>query len=171
LTLIVEDRAPAPTLVEYAKQSFVPHIVARKSEKPKPLALYRNNVTNLPAFERLANARLDRIDVPLIDAFIACRRELAKRVSAMNRELATLLRMFNLLPARTAVNTLFSPEEDKLYLAAAPGVAHPNSSAPRSANLLKRLSSPLRGDPRNGHSKPPLPPDNPRIAPSTETRR
>jgi integrase len=133
----IKDRTPAPTLAEYATDSFLPHVVARKSKKPKTLAFYQNSVTNLLAFDKLAGARLDQIDVPLIDLFITRRRASGKQVSTINRELATLRRMFNLVPdlrpslsialprvklqdGENRRERVITPEEEKLYLSVAP---------------------------------------------------
>jgi integrase len=93
----IKPRTRAPTLAEYAEKSFLPHVRARKAKKPKTLVFYQNSVRNLLKFEKLANARLDQIDVPLIDTFINRRRTGGLQISSINRELATLRRMFNLL--------------------------------------------------------------------------
>jgi Phage integrase, N-terminal SAM-like domain len=97
----IKDRPPAPTVREYAEKSFLPHVRARKGKKPKTLAFYENSVKNLLGFDKLATAKLDQVDVPLIDLFISRRRAMNLQVSTINRELATLRRMFNLLRLRT----------------------------------------------------------------------
>ncbi len=134
----IKERTPAPTLTEFANLSFLPHVRARKSNKPKTLILYENSVVNLLAFERLGGARPDRIDVLLIDAFITYRRMMGRQISTINRELAILRRMFNLVPElRPSLSVVLpkvrlqpgenrrerviSLEEEKLYL----GVAAP----------------------------------------------
>lgn len=95
----IKDKLKAPTLAEYATESFLPHVEARKgAAKPKTLAFYRNNVANLLQFEKFAGARLDQIDVPLIDSYITRRRKMGKQISTVNRELATLRRMLILIP-------------------------------------------------------------------------
>ena len=85
------------------------------------------------AIERLGGARLDRIDVLLIDAFVTYRRMMGRQISTINRELATLRRMFNLVPElRPSLSValpkvrlqpgenrrerVISLEEEKLYL-------------------------------------------------------
>jgi integrase len=137
----IKDRVAAPTLAEYAEKSFLPHVLARKSEKPKTLKFYRNSVKNLLNFEKLATARLDQIDVPMIDSFITRRRAAGLAVSSINRELATLRRMFNLLPdlkpdlsivipkvklqaGEARRERVVSADEEKLYLAAAKPLLH-----------------------------------------------
>ena len=133
----IKERAPVPTLAEFADRSFIPHIVARKSKKPKTVVFYQNSVVNLLAFEKLGGARLDRIDVPLIDAFITHRRMKGRQISTINRELATLRRMFNLLPdlrpdisislprvklqpGENRRERVISPKEEEMYLGVAP---------------------------------------------------
>jgi integrase len=132
----IKDRPTAPTVKEYAKKSFLPHVRAWKGKKPKTLAFYENSVKNLLGFEKLAGARLDQVDVPLIDLYINRRRAVNLQISTINRELATLRRMFNLLadlrPDLAIVlpkvklqsgenrrDRVVSLEEEKLYLAAA----------------------------------------------------
>ncbi len=133
----IKERTPVPTLAEFARLSFLPHVVARKSKKPKTLAFYQNSVVNLLAFQRLGNARLDRIDIPLIDAYITYRQMMGRQISTINRELATLRRMFNLVPelrpslslalpkvrlqpGENRRECVISPAEEKLYLGVAP---------------------------------------------------
>ena len=94
----IKEPAKAPTLAEYAKTSFLPHVEVHKAAKANTLAFYRNSVRNLLAFEKLANSRLDKIDVPLLDQYIVRRRGAGMQVSTVNRDLATLRRMLNLVP-------------------------------------------------------------------------
>lgn len=132
----IKDRTPAPTLAEYATKNFLPHVTARKSKKPKTVIFYRNSVKNLLTFEKLAGARMDAVDVPLIDQFITRRRAAGAQVSTINRELATLRRMFNLVPelrpdlsialpkvklqdGENRRERVVSPDEEELYLKAA----------------------------------------------------
>ncbi len=133
----IKDRVPAPTLAAYAEKSFLPHVQANNCEKQKTVDFYRNSARNLLAFDRLANARLDEIDLPTIDAFIARRRAAKLQVSTINRELATLRRMLRLVPdlrpdllfAQPRIRLLkgenrreriLSFGEEERYLAAAP---------------------------------------------------
>jgi integrase len=133
----IKDRVPAPTLAEYANKSFLPHIEANKKEKPGTIGFYRDRIKNLLAFDKLSGARLDEIDLPLIDRYISRRRALNLQVSTINRELATLRRMLRLVPdlrpdltipaprvkllkGENRRERVISPEEEKIYLAAAP---------------------------------------------------
>jgi integrase len=132
----IKDRPAAPTVKEYAEKSFLPHVRARKGKKPKTLAFYENSVKNLLGFDKLATAKLDQVDVPLIDLYINRRRAMNLQVSTINRELATLRRMFNLLAdlrpdlaiaipkvklqeGENRRERVVSPDEEKRYLAAA----------------------------------------------------
>lgn len=95
----IKDKLKAPTLAEYATDSFLSYVQARKSAaNRKTLAFYQNSITNLLKFEKLAAARPDEIDVPLIDTYISRRRNMGKQVSTVNREIATLRRMLILIP-------------------------------------------------------------------------
>ena len=137
----IKHRKSAPTLAEYARDSFLPHVMARKSEKPQTLRFYRLSVSNLLAFEKLATSRLDQIDVPMIDLYIRRRRALGREVSTVNRELATLRRMFNLIPdlrpdlsvvpprvklqaGENRRERIVSPVEERLYLKACTPLLH-----------------------------------------------
>jgi integrase len=137
----LKDKLLAPTLQEYAQKNFLPHISVKKAEKLKTLVFYRNSVKNLLKFEKLATARLDQINVPMIDLFISQRRAEGAQISTVNRELAVLRRMFSLMPelrndlsfpapkvtlqaGENRRERLVSPEEEKLYLDATGPLLH-----------------------------------------------
>jgi integrase len=95
------ERKPAPTLKEFA-QRFIDSIQVRCAEKPATISFYAEKLTHLLGFERLANARLDRIDEALIESYVQerskamGRREATLVPATVNRDLATLRRALRL---------------------------------------------------------------------------
>ncbi len=60
------------------------------------MRFYENSVKNLKSYAKLSNARMDAITSEHISAFVAERQTADVEVSTINRELATLRRMFHL---------------------------------------------------------------------------
>jgi hypothetical protein len=52
----IRDRAPVPTLKDFAEQDFLPFIESRFKNKPKTLEYYRNGIKNRKAFAPLARS-------------------------------------------------------------------------------------------------------------------
>jgi integrase len=100
----IRDKKPAPTLKDFAERDFLPFIHSTKSEKPNTIRFYKNSIDNLNAFRKWADIPLDEITHDMIQAFIVQRQgqKQARRggkaleVSTINRDLATLRRMFHL---------------------------------------------------------------------------
>ena len=88
----IRDRAPVPTLKDFAEQDFLPFIESRFKNKPKTLEYYRNGIKNLKAFAPLASSPLDLITNGKIAAFVTKRREAGLRVTSINRQLEVLRR-------------------------------------------------------------------------------
>jgi integrase len=88
------EREPAPTLKGFEKR-FIEAVEVRSASKPKTVAFYRQQFARLLDFVPLANARLDRIDAPLIESFIQRRVE-SVSPATVNRALATLRRALRL---------------------------------------------------------------------------
>src|ERR1035438_1630464 len=100
----IRDRKPAPTLVEFADQDFLPFVRSTKAEKPNTIRFYENSVDNLKAYPKLTEIPMDAITHDAIQGFIVYRQNQkqerrdgkALEVSTINRDLATLRRMFHL---------------------------------------------------------------------------
>lgn len=92
----IRDRKLAPTLAEFAEQNFIPFVEKQKKNKPKTVKFYKERVARLKTFPRLWNSRLDSIKAEDITGFIGARQELGMETSTINRDLATLRRMFKL---------------------------------------------------------------------------
>jgi hypothetical protein len=92
----IVDRKPVPTLAKFAEENFLPFVRATKAEKPRTITFYETTVSNIKAFDKLARLPLDRITSETIGDFVAFRQARNLKVSTINRELATIRRMFNL---------------------------------------------------------------------------
>jgi integrase len=92
----IRDKKPVPTLKEFAEDKFLPFVRATKAEKPRTIAFYETTVKNLKSRGALATLRLDRITSEDLGEFVAGRQGAGMKVSTINRELATVRRIFNL---------------------------------------------------------------------------
>ena len=137
----IEQRPEAPTL-----RNFVPvferAIETECADKPATIAFYKSKLTFVLKFDRIATARLDVIDEAMIDAYTEYRtRQVTRRKrllspASVNRELATLRRLLRLAKKRKVIASVpevklldgeherefvLNPQQEKLYLATAPG--------------------------------------------------
>ena len=92
----IREPKTAPTLAEFAEHSFIPFVEEKKKSQPGTVAFYKTRVSRLKTFRRLWDARLDAIEPEDITAYISARQALDMEVSTINRDLATLRRMFKL---------------------------------------------------------------------------
>ncbi len=142
------EKKPAPTLAEFAEQDFLPYVRSTKGEKPNTVTFYENSVKNLKAYGKLADVPMDEITHDTIQAFIGYRQSQkqvrrggkAPEISTVNRDLATLRRMFHLagewgkvwkalpkvrlLPGENRRERVLSTEEEAAYLKAATELGH-----------------------------------------------
>jgi integrase len=131
----IRDRKPAPTLAEFAENSFIPFVEKHKKDKPRTIEFYKMRVSRLKTFPRLWGAKLDAIRPEDVTAYIGARQALEMETSTINRDLATLRRMFKLAMEWEAVSKLLpqvrllagenrrervvTPAEEASYLAVA----------------------------------------------------
>lgn len=92
----IRDRSLAPTLHDFIRDKFMPHIVTTKADKPRTVVFYGTCAANLTADPALSALRLDSIKSEHTTAFIEWRRANGKKVSTINRDLATLRRLLRL---------------------------------------------------------------------------
>jgi integrase len=92
----IRDRKPVPTLAKFAEDKFLPFVRATKAEKPRTITFYETTVRNLKSFTKLAGLPLDRINSEMLGEFVAFRQAVGMKVSTVNRELATVRRIFHL---------------------------------------------------------------------------
>src|SRR4051812_33507226 len=70
----IRDKKPAPTLAQFADDTFLPHVRSTKSEKPNTIRFYENSIGNLKAYKKLADIPLDGISHEEIHGFIVNRQ-------------------------------------------------------------------------------------------------
>jgi integrase len=110
----IRERKVVPKLAEFADRAFLPFVRATSKEKPNTVRFYENSVENLKAYPKLADLRLDAITSDVIAGFVAHRQAQRQKrrnnksleVSTVNRDLATLRRMFHLSQEWGQVSTL-----------------------------------------------------------------
>jgi integrase len=128
----IKDRVKCPTLGEFATSAFLPFVEKHSKAKPTTVTFYTSRVGLLKTFPRIWNAKLDAITAEDITAFIAMRQNSTDAVATINRDLATLRRMFKLamewkrvsvllptvklLPSEVRRERVVSHEEEQAYL-------------------------------------------------------
>ena len=70
------------------------------------MVFYENSVRSLRDYEKLAGLKVDAITSDIIAGFVAKRRDAGMQVSTINRDLATLRRMFHLAQEWEKVTTI-----------------------------------------------------------------
>ncbi|MBM3765921.1 MAG: site-specific integrase [Acidobacteria bacterium] len=156
----IRDKAPVPTLKDFAEQDFKPYIEARFPSKPKTLEYYRTGLKNLNGYVPLANAKLDEISAEKICGFVAKRREAGLEVSSINRQLEVLRRMLKLamewgkvekvlprvemLPGEKHRDRVLTIAEESAYLEAATAIGEQILESYRRA--LEGIRATMRGE-------------------------
>jgi hypothetical protein len=102
----IRDRKPVPTLEHFMEKTFLPFVRSTNAPKPNTVRFYENSVANLKAHSKLASLSLDRITAELIAGFVEKRRDAGREVSTINRNLATLRRVFHLAQEWGTVTTI-----------------------------------------------------------------
>lgn len=162
----LRDRKPAPTLKEFADGDFLAFVRSTSAGKPRTVTFYETTVKNLKAFGRLANLPLDAITPGILADFAAYRREAGMQISTINRDLATVRRMFHLAQEWGRVTTVLprvrmlsgerqrervlTAEEEQNYLQATLALGRELDDAYRRAlegiRATKRGEQPTRPD-------------------------
>lgn len=156
----IRERKAVATLAKFADDKFLPFVRATKSEKPRTITFYETTVNNLKSFGKLARLPLDQINSEVLGEFVAFRQASTMRVSTINRELATVRRIFHLAQEWGAVSTLLprvklnpgencrmrvlSIEEEDAYLKAAMDIGRALEESYRQA--LLGIRAVLRGE-------------------------
>ena len=92
----IREKQDAPTLAAFAGDLFLPFVRTTSAAKPNTIRFYANSVANLKAQPKFASLQLDQINSGAIATFIAYRQAQGVQVSTINRDLATLRRIFHL---------------------------------------------------------------------------
>jgi integrase len=131
----IKDRKPCPTLGAFAENHFIPFVEKDRKAKPRTIEFYKMRVSRLKTFPRLWGAKLDVIRAADITAYIGARQKLEMETSTINRDLATLRRIFKLamewemvskvlpaikmLPGENRRERVVTVDEELAYLVAA----------------------------------------------------
>ncbi len=131
----IRDRAPVPTLADFLKREFLPHIETRFADKRKTRAHYTVQIKHLLAHSALAGTALDAIRAELLGGFIEKLRQQKYEISSINRALQVLRRVLMLAaewgkierlpvkirmqPGENRRDRVLSGDEEKDYLKAA----------------------------------------------------
>jgi integrase len=156
----IRDRAPVPTLKDFAERDFLPFVRSNNAAKPRTVVFYENSTKHLTAFLKLARLPLDKITSDVVAEFVADRQRGNVQISTVNRELATLRRMFRLAqewgkvttvlprvrlsPGENRRERVLSAEEEEAYLEAATELGHRSEAAYK--NALTGIRARLRGE-------------------------
>jgi integrase len=156
----IRDRAPVPTIGEFAEHDFAPFIETRFENKPNTLAYYRNGVRSLKAYPAIADCKLDVITADKIGGFVAKLRESGLSVASINRQLEVLRRILKLslewgrvdrvlprvemMPGENHRDRVLSHEEETRYLGATTQIGTGIEEAYQRA--LNGIRARLRGE-------------------------
>jgi len=147
-------------LAKFAEDKFLPFVRSTKAEKPRTITFYETTVSNLKSFGKWARLPLDRINSEVLGEFVAFRQTAGMKVSTINRELATVRRIFHLAQEWGDVTTwlprvklnpgenyrlrVLTVQEEDAYLKAATELGCAQESAYERA--LKGLRATVRGE-------------------------
>lgn len=131
----IRDRAPVPTLADFLKREFLPHIETRFADKRKTRAHYTVQIKHLLAHSALAGTALDAIRAELLGGFIEKLRQQKYEISSINRALQVLRRVLmvaaewgkiervpvkiRMQPGENRRDRVLSGDEERDYLKAA----------------------------------------------------
>jgi integrase len=162
----LRDRKPAPTLRQFAEDDFLPFVRSTLADKPRTVTFYETTTNNLTEYRKLAQLKLDAITAEMLAEFVAARRAAGMQTSTINRDLATVRRMFHLaqewgrvstvlprvrmLPGEKQRERVLTADEETKYLQAATELACGLEDAYQTAlvgiRAIKRGEQPRRPD-------------------------
>ncbi len=162
----IRDRKPVPTLKEFAERDFLPFVRSTSVAKPRTVKFYETTTNNLAGFAKLAKLRLNQITGEILAEFAAHRRADGMEVSTINRDLATVRRMFHLaqewgrvatvlpkvrmLPGERQRERVLTTEEERKYFDATTNLGrqaeHAYSRALEGIRAVKRGEPPRTPD-------------------------
>jgi len=162
----IREREPVPTLAGFAEEQFLPFVRSTSAAKPNTIRFYENSVANLNGYPKLSSLAIDRITSEVIASFVAHRQKDDVEISTVNRDLATLRRIFHLatewekvsrvlprvrlLPGENHRERIVSFEDETAYLGAAADIGHRIEEAYQQAlkgtRALQRGQHPKRPD-------------------------
>ena len=130
----IRDRAPVPSLEEFAKRDFLPYVESRFVDKPSTRSYYSVQTSHLVEYKPLATSTLDTISRETIAGFVEKQRQAKYEISSINRALQVLRRMLHLavewgqvekapvkvrlIPGEKRRERVLSEDEETAYLSA-----------------------------------------------------
>jgi len=162
----IRERKPVPSLENFMERDFLPFVRTTKAAKPNTVRFYENSVANLKRYSKLVGLPLDQITAENIAGFVAHRQVAKVQVSTLNRDLATVRRVFHLaqewgkvttilprvrlLPGENHRERVLTAKEEKKYLEAATSAGQDLSEgygrALEGIRALKRGQPPKQPD-------------------------
>ena len=134
----IRDRAPIPSLEEFAKRDFLPYAESRFVDKPSTRSYYLVQTAHLVEYKPLATSALDNISREIIAGFVEKQRQAKYEISSINRALQVLRRMLHLavewgnvektpvavrlIPGERRRELILSDKEESAYLHATTAV-------------------------------------------------
>ena len=92
----IREKKAVPSLLQFARQNFLPHIQSVFGGKPATLAYYRIQVRHLTGYGPLAAAPVDAVAPEIVSGLVAKWKEAGYQVSSINRALQVMRRMLRL---------------------------------------------------------------------------
>jgi len=145
----IREHKLVPTLVAFANDQFLPFVRSTSPAKPNTDRFYENSVANLAAHSKISSLPLDSITSEIVAGYVAHRQGSGVQIATVNRDLATLRRIFHLaaewevvskllprirlLPGENHRERVLSLEEEMAYLNAAADIGHRIEHTYRSA--------------------------------------
>lgn len=136
----IREKKPVPSLEKFMEADFLPFVRTTKAAKPNTVRFHENSVANLRAYPKLGGLPLDQITAEHIAGFVAQRQAGQVQIAMVNRDLATLRRVFHLAAEWGKVSTILprvrlmsgenhrervlTLEEELKYLEAASDIGH-----------------------------------------------
>ncbi len=162
----IREKKPVPALEKFMEADFLPFVRTTKAAKPNTVRFYENSVANLTAYPKLGGLPLDQITAEHIAGFVAHRQAGQVQIATVNRDLATLRRVFHLAAEWGKVSTILprvrlmggenhrervlTLEEERKYLEAAsdlgPALMDAYSRALEGIRAVKRGQFPRKPD-------------------------
>jgi integrase len=156
----IRDRAPVPSLEEFARRDFLPYVESRFVDKPTTRSYYLVQTAHLVEYKPLATSALDSISREIIAGFVEKQRQAKYEISSINRALQVLRRMLHvavewgnvekapvtvrLIPGERRRELVLSDEEEVAYLNAAGEIG--DSIVEAFARALEGIRATQRGE-------------------------
>ena len=164
----IRDRAPVPSLEEFAKRDFLPYVESRFVDKPSTRSYYIVQTSHLVEYKPLATSALDNISREIIAGFVEKQRQAKYEISSINRALQVLRRMLHLAVEwgnveKTPVTVRLIPGERRreLVLSEEEEVAYLNATGETGDSIVEAFTRALEGIRATQRGQEPVKPRDP----------